>query len=144
MKIKEQQKLVKLEREKLEIEKKNLSLDQIRDIEDNLLVEASDIVSTSFKFADISFDDKGEVDSYPEEWDSLPRREREKRVRIAKAMWMPSSDVPYGLKAAHSAVMAIAKARKEETTNKNVLNIQTATFVSPTPTRKLEIIEVDD
>lgn len=130
------QELAKVEQE--------LSLAEVKQIEDSLLRDSSEIVKDSLRFAEIEFDDKGEVLAYPREWDALPSSERERKIRIAKANWMSSSDVPNGIKMAERVVLAITKSRKDESTNKNVLNIQYAQFTTPTPMRDIPVIEVEE
>jgi hypothetical protein len=141
-----EQKLVAVRKKKEELAKieNELSLAEVKHIEDNLLRDSSEIVKDSLRFAEIAFDDKGEVISYPDEWNALSDSDRERKIRIAKANWMSSSDVPHGIKMAERVVLAITKSRKEESTNKHTLNIQYAQFTTPTPTRDLPVIEVEE
>jgi hypothetical protein len=92
----------------------------------------------------MGFSDTGEAE-VPPEWDSLPIREKEKRIRLAKATWLPSNEVPYGIKLAYDAMIGIIKARAARETGTRVLNIENATFPSPSPlVKELEVIDVDD
>ena len=145
-KTRTEQKLVAVRKKQEELAKveKGLSLAEVKHIEDNLLLDSSEIVQDSLRFAEIAFDDKGEVISFPEEWKNLPDSDRERKIRIARAAWMSSADVPHGIKMAERVVLAITKSRQEESTNKNVLNIQYAQFTTPTPMRDLPVIEVEE
>lgn len=97
------------------------------------------------RFAELGFDDDtGEVDSIPFEWEGLPEEEKKKKIRLAKAGWMSSSDTPHGVKMAHATVLGIIKAKATEQTGTKILNIESITFPSPSQKpEEFEVIDVD-
>ncbi len=124
---------------------KSTNLDTIKAIEDEILMESVDVVKGCLGFADISFDDQTGDPIIPEEWESLPQREQDKKIRLAKFALMSSNEIPHGVKMAHQTMIGIIKARATQDSGTKVLNIENATFPSPSPLAKdLEIIDVDD
>lgn len=119
----------------LEKKKSSLSIESIRAAEDSLLVKCLDIVEGSLDFAALGYNDKGELDedSLPEEWQRLPPAEKAKRIRLARYSCLPSSDVPYGVKAAHATLVGIMKSRAQEKSGKKVFNMEVSLFPAPSP-----------
>lgn len=138
--------LVKAQRVELAEESKKISQDMLRAAEDKLFSDSLEIVECCLDFAELGFDENGQVDenSIPEEWKRMDVREKEKRLRLAKANWMPSSEVPHGVKMAHATMMGIIKARAHQESGARVLNIEHASFPSPAPLTQYEVIEVDE
>lgn len=123
---------------------KETNLETLSAVEDQVLADSIAIVQSCLNFADMGFDDSGNAET-PPEWDSLPIREKEKRIRLAKATWLPSNEVPYGIKLAYDAMIGIIKARAARETGTRVLNIENATFPSPSPlVKELDVIDVDE
>lgn len=134
-----------LKEQKTEIEKlsKSSSLEAIKAVESKLFTDAIKVLEPFMQFGELGFDDEtGEVDSVPFEWEGLPEEEKKKKIRLAKAGWMPSADVPHGVKLAHATVLGIIKAKATEQAGTKVLNIESITF--PSPAQKPEEFEVID
>lgn len=127
-----------------EIEKslKLNSSEMIKAAENELLSEAMAVISPYMKFAEIGFGEDGEVNSIPFEWEGLPEEEKQKKIRLAKAGWMPSADTPHGVKMAHATVIGIIKAKSSEQSGTKILNIESVTF--PSPAQKGDDYEVVD
>lgn len=119
------------------------SLETLKAAENKLFTDALDIIQPYMKFAELGFDEQtGEVDSIPFEWEGLPEEEKKKKIRLAKAGWMNSSDTPHAVKMAHATIIGIIKAKATEQTGTKVLNIESITF--PSPAQKPEEFEVID
>lgn len=134
-----------LKEQKAEIEKlsKSSSLEAIKAAEEKLFSDALSIVQPYMKFAELGFDEvSGEVDSIPYEWEGLPEEEKKKKIRLAKAGWMNSSDTPHAVKMAHATILGIIKAKATENSGAKTLNIESITF--PSPAQKPEEFEVID
>lgn len=145
---KEQQiQLSLLKDQQAQIEKlsKSSSLEAIKAAEEKLFSDALSIVQPYMKFAELGFDEvSGEVDSIPFEWEGLPEEEKRKKIRLAKAGWMNSSDTPHAVKMAHATILGIIKAKATEQTGTKVLNIESITFPSPAQKpEEFEVIDVD-
>jgi hypothetical protein len=138
--------LVKTQRSELAEESKKVSQEMLRAAEDKLFSDCLEIVETSLDFAELGFDENGQVDesSIPDEWKRMTTREKEKRLRLAKANWMPSAEVPHGIKMAHATMMGIIKARAQQESGTKVLHIENASFPTPSPLTQYEVLEVDD
>jgi hypothetical protein len=136
-----------LKDQKAQIEKlsKSSSLEAIKAAEEKLFSDALSIVQPYMKFAELGFDEvSGEVSSIPYEWEGLPQEEKQKKIRLAKAGWMTSADVPHGVKLAHATILGIIKAKSQEQSGTKVLNIESITFPSPAQKpEEFEIIDVD-
>jgi hypothetical protein len=121
------------------------SFERVRELEDELFVETASVVTDSLKFADITFDETGEVESYPAKWDKeMGPADLQRRLRIAKANWMSSSEVPNGIKMAQNIAIGIMKARSQEVSNKPTIRIQNAVMTTPVPMKDIEVIEVEE
>lgn len=138
--------LVKQQRAEIAADSKKVSQEMLRAAEDKLFSDCLEIVESSLDFAELGFDENGQVDeqSIPEEWRRLDVREKEKRLRLAKANWMPSAEVPHGIKMAHATMMGIIKARAQQESGTRVLHIENASFPTPSPLAQYEVLEVDD
>lgn len=136
-----------LKDQQVQIEKlsKSNSLESIKAAESKLFQDALEVIQPYMRFAELGFDDDtGEVDSIPFEWEGLPEEEKKKKIRLAKAGWMSSSDTPHGVKLAHATVLGIIKAKATEQTGTKILNIESITFPSPSQKpEEFEIIDVD-
>lgn len=136
-----------LKEQKAEIEKlsKSSSLEAIKAAEEKLFSDALSIVQPYMKFAELGFDEvSGEVNSIPYEWEGLPQEEKQKKIRLAKAGWMNSSDTPHAVKMAHATILGIIKAKATENSGAKTLNIESITFPSPAQKpEEFEIIDVD-
>ena len=122
------------------------SLEAIQAAESKLFSDAIKVLEPFMQFGELGFDDEtGNVDSIPFEWEGLPEEEKKKKIRLAKAGWMPSNEVPHGVKMAHATVLGIIKAKATEQGGTKVLNIESITFPSPAAQPEtFEIIDVDD
>lgn len=124
---------------------KAVSRDMIRAVEDELFFDSATIVNDSMKFAELSFDESGNVESYPQSWDTeLTKAELQKRLRIAKANWMTSGEVPNGIKMAQTIAVGIMKARAAEDTGVKSLRIQNIVMTNPTIMKEFGEIEVEE
>lgn len=143
-KTKIQSNLVKARTEQLMQISKQTNLDTLKSIEDKLLMDSTAVVVDCLDFANIGFDDSG-VEITPEEWEGLPPLEKARKVRLAKACWMPSSDVPHGVKMSQEVMIGILKTRAAKETGTRILNIENASFPAPSPLiKELDIIDVDE
>jgi hypothetical protein len=143
-KTKIQNNLVKARTEQLMQISKQTSLDTLKAVEDKLLADSLDILQDCLGFADMGFETDG-TEIIPEEWNDLPEAEKQKKIRLAKAVWMPSSDVPHGVKMAQEVMIGILKTRAAKETGTRILNIENASFPAPSPLiKELDIIDVDE
>jgi len=122
------------------------SLETIKAAENQLFNDALQVIQPYMRFAELGFDEEsGEVDSIPFDWEGLPEEEKKKKIRLAKAGWMNTSDTPHGVKMAHATVLGIIKAQATVQGGTKVLNIQSISF--PSPAQKpdeFETIDVED
>lgn len=135
-----------IEQERLEIQKisSQTKIEKLQIIEDEVLAQSIDIIQHALNFAELGFDSDGK-EEVPVEWLSLPVREKEKRIRLCKAAWMPKGDSPVGLTLAYNTMLGIIKARAVKDTGTKVLNIEKAYFPSPSPIEtEYEVIDVDE
>jgi len=121
------------------------TLEAIKTAESRLFSDALEVVQPYMRFAELGFDDDtGEVNSIPFEWEGLPEEEKKKKIRLAKAGWMNSSDTPHAVKMAHATIIGIIKAQAQKETGTKVLNIESITFPSPAQQpEQFEVIDVD-
>lgn len=125
--------------------RKEISRDLIREIEDELFIDSATVVNDSMKFADIEFDESGEVVDYPASWRvELTPENLKKRLRIAKANWMTSNEVPHGVKMAKEIAVGIMKARANEGAGAESLRIKHIVMPNPTVMKEFGEIEVDE
>lgn len=143
-KDKQQLELLKQQKQQLESLSKQTSMETIRAIEDRVLEDSIKIVEHVLNFAELGFDDNGNPVT-PESWEFLSLEEKEKRIRLAKAGWMPSADIPHGVKLAHATMMGIIKARAQVESGDKTLNIESIIFPTPrSEPKQLEVIEIDN
>jgi len=144
----QQHQLSLLKDQQAQIEKlsKSSSLEAIKAAESSLFKDALEVVQPYMRFAELGFDDAtGEVNSIPFEWEGLPEEEKKKKIRLAKAGWMNSSDTPHAVKMAHATIIGIIKAQAQKETGTKVLNIESITFPSPAQQpEQFEVIDVDE
>jgi hypothetical protein len=139
-----QQSLLQAQQVQIQKVSKDVNIQTLQSVEDQVLADSISIVQSCLNFADMGFDSEGH-EEIPEEWNDLPLREKEKRIRLAKATWLPSNEVPYGIKLAYDAMIGIIKARAAKESGTRVLNIENATFPAPSPlVQDLEVIDVED
>lgn len=144
----EQLELLKAHRAELVAIQKATTQDTLQAIEDKLLDDSINIVNECNEFANLGFDESGNP-VIPEEWKHLPTDIKEKRIRLAKANWMPSADVPHGVKMAYATALGIIKSRAMKESGNKSLHIETAVFPAPPslskPAEKDEdILDIED
>lgn len=146
--VKTQLALLNEQRSEIESLSKAYSSEAIKAAENKLFEDNIAILQTVMDFHKLGFDENGNVDEsqIPFEWEGLPADQKMQKIRLAKTGWMPSGDVPHGVKMAHNIVMGIIKARAQEQTGTKVLNIESISFPAPTLKDKntYEVIDVDD
>lgn len=143
----EQLSLLKEHKAQLVQIQKETTQDTLRAIEDKLLDDSINIVNECNEFANLGFDESSGQPIVPESWQWLEPDVLARRVRLAKANWMPSSDVPHGVKMAYATAISIIKARAVKESGGKVLNIENAVFPSPAPlepTQDLPTIEIEE
>lgn len=119
---------------------------RLRDLEDSILVRASNVVDSAMAWAEVEFN----TPDPPEEWvRDFGEEAARQRLNVAKAAWMPQSQAPVGLKLATAVMVGIAKARgNQKSSLQQNLNVQ---IVLPAPTSKehpggedaYDVIDVD-
>lgn len=134
--------LLKDQAAQIEKSLKSNSSEMIKAAESELFNDALAVIQPYMRFAELGFGEDGEVNSVPFEWEGLPEEEKMKKIRLAKAGWMPSSDTPHGVKMAHATVLGIIKAKSTEQAGTKILNIESVTF--PSPAQKGDDYEVID
>jgi len=142
----EQLSLLKAHKAELVSMQKETTKDTLEAIENKLLEDSIAIISDCMSFADMGFDESGNPIT-PESWEWLSTDDKEKRMRLAKATWMTSADVPYGIKMAHATAMGIIKSRATKESGNKTLNIETAVFPAPqslTKTEEEDVLEIDE
>jgi hypothetical protein len=139
-----QQSLLQAQQVQIQKVSKDVNIQTLQAVEDQVLADAISVVSHALNFADMGFDENGNK-VIPEAWDDLPEPEKEKRIRLAAASWLPSSEAPYGLKLSFDAMIGIIKSRAAKESGTRVLNIENATFPSPSPlVQELDVLDVDE
>lgn len=147
---KNQELLLAQQRTELEKLKESIPLDTIRAAEDKLLAQCIEIAESSFDFASLGYNEKGELDeeSLPFEWGLLSPQDKARKIRLARYACLPSSDVPYGVKAAFATMMGIIKSRSVEKSGTKVFNLEVSQFPAPAPLKEtfdadFEVIDID-
>lgn len=112
-------------------------LERIRELEDQMLHEALEVVGDTVNFADVGPDD---VDVPPEWIDKYGFEQATKRFRRMKAAWMSSKHAPVALGIAASFATKIVKARAVEKQAPRAIGI---VVMVNEPAEKLEIIDVE-
>lgn len=138
----EQLSLLKQQVSQLQAMSKDVAAETLKTIEDEVLAESISIVKDCLNFADLGFDQEDNPIT-PESWDALPFEEKERKLRLARATWMPAGDVPFGIKLAHASMMGIIKARATKESGTKTLNIEYASFPAPAPLAKKEYNDED-
>lgn len=132
---KNQEKLVKQQVTELAKLTDELPRDLLRAAEDRVLKQSLDVLEGVIGFAELGFDEKGQVDEnqLPFEWLELSEAERRRRVRLARFGMMNTADIPHGAKMAHAAAVGIIKSRAQEKSGTRILNLELSTFPMPAP-----------
>ncbi len=132
---KNQEKLVKQQVTELAKLTDELPRDLLRAAEDRVLKQSLDVLEGVIGFAELGFDEKGQVDEnqLPFEWLELSEAERKRRVRLARFGMMNTADIPHGAKMAHAAAVGIIKSRAQEKGGTRILNLEISTFPMPAP-----------
>jgi hypothetical protein len=139
-----QQNLIQVQKNQLEKVSKDVNIQTLQAVEDKVLADSISIIEHCLNFADMGFDSNGN-EEVPEAWNALSDAEKAKRIRLSKAMWLTSSEAPYGIKLAFEAMIGITKSRAMKESGTRVLNIENATFPAPSPlVQDLEILDVDE
>jgi hypothetical protein len=138
---KNSEKLLLQQQTDLEQLRASLPLDTIRAAEDKLLTQCLDIVEGSLDFAALGFTDTGTLDeeSIPFAWSQLTPDAKARKIRLAKYACLPSSDVPYGVKAAFEMAMGIIKARSQEKASTINFNLEVSSMPAPAPLHQASI-----
>ena len=106
----------------------DLSKQHLERLEDELLIEALSNVGTTMQFAKIDPDDP----EVPEAWKDLDKTTLDEKMRVAKAAWKGSGEVPFGLKANLQVLEGILKNRSRRTEERKTLNVQSIHLPQPT------------
>jgi hypothetical protein len=140
--IKTQLSLLKSQQDEITKLSKLSSLESLKVVEDKLLHDNMEILSSVMDFAKISFGPDGQVDetNIPNEWAHLSDAEIKRKLRLAQAGWMNSSEIPHAIKMAHSTVIGVIKARAHENSGDKTLNIENISFPAP----QMEPVKYDD
>lgn len=100
-------------------ERRELSLDEFKAMEDELLAEAASGLSAAMAWPEI---DQG-TEEPPEEWvEKLGRKKAEQKLRVANAAWLPNSEAPVGLKMMQSVFIGITRVRSGDGAPNTTLN----------------------
>lgn len=143
----EQLSLLKEHKAQLVALQKETTQDTLLAIEDKLLDDSISIVNECNEFANMGFDEGNGQPIVPESWKYLEPDVLAKRVRLAKANWMPSSDVPHGIKMAYATAVSIIKSRALKESGGKSLHIENAVFPAPAPlgqANDLPVIDVEE
>jgi hypothetical protein len=138
--------LVAQQRTELEKARETLPLDMIRAAEDKLFAQCLEITEGALNFASLGYNDKGQLDEdgIPFEWHLLSPDEKARKIRLAKYGCLPTSEVPFGMRAAHDTVIGIIKSRAAEKSGTKILNLEVSTFPAPAPlTQEKESIDAE-
>ncbi len=118
--------------------KESVAIETVRAAEDKLLAQCLSIIEDSLDYAALGFTKTGEVDveAIPFAWSQLTPDEKARKIRLARYACLPSSDVPYGTKAAFATATAIIKSRATEKSGTKVFNMEVSYFPPPAPLEK--------
>jgi hypothetical protein len=89
-------------------EQKELRLARLEQLEDEVLETAAAIVRVGLDFAEVTHD---QTEPPPQWVTDYGREEAEKRLRLAKSMWLPASVAPNGMKLAVQTMAGISRTR---------------------------------
>lgn len=123
-----------LQREKLE---------RIREFEDQMLMRASRIVEDAMSFAEI--DEMHPEGMIPREWMEQCGHDRDRaeaKMRVAKAAWKGTRDMPGGIKIAAQVMTSIIKARSLEKQGPKQLNVQLVQISTAMP--QFAVLDVEE
>jgi hypothetical protein len=130
---KNQETLLKQSLTELDKLREELPKDLIRAAEDRVLKQSLDVLEGVISFAELGFDEKGQVDEnqIPFAWHELSDAEKAKKIRLARFGMMSTADIPHGAKLAHAAAIGIIKSRAQEKSGTRILNLEVSTFPQP-------------
>lgn len=140
----EQLALLKEHKASLIVLQKETTQDTLEAIENKLLEDSINIVNECNEFCNMGFDEGSGAPIVPESWQYLEPDQLAKRMRLAKANWMPSSDVPHGIKMAYATATSIIKARAAKESGGKTLHIENAVFPAPAPLGQADDLPVID
>lgn len=150
---KNNQQLLRQQKTELEKLQESLPVDTLRAAEDKVLAQCLEIVEGSLDFASLGFLPSGEVDEtqIPMDWQLLSPEAKTRKIRLAKYACLTTRDVPFGVKAAFSTLMAITRNRSAEKGANNVFNMEVSLFPAPSPINQdpgaidaeFEVIDLD-
>ena len=131
--------LHKQQLEEIEELRSKVAQDKLRAYEDKILYDCFQIVNPVLNFYKLNPEDPTTV---PQSIEKLSIQEQAEWMRLARTGWASNKDAPIGVKLAFQTMQGIINARAKQQEEGRVLNIQTATFVNPTP--KFDVVEVDE
>jgi hypothetical protein len=100
------------------------AIDHVKAISDRLLKRSADIVEGSLHFAELDPETMADMRDPPDEWVlEIGEQAARKRLRLAKAAWAASKDMPGGIKLAADFVASETKARSLEKMAPRSLNV---------------------
>lgn len=115
--------------------------ERLATMQDELLERSLSVVDASMRFAEIEPDTK----EPPQEWiDELGGNveKARRRLRVARAAWMSTSEAPVGIKVASAVAVGIIKAKATEKAQPRTLNIQVVQMTAPMPTFPEQDLEI--
>lgn len=101
---------------------------RLREIADDILQKNLQIMGDAASFRDIDID----TEVCPAEWvREMGVLEAEKRLRLAKASWLPAKDAPVGLANARAIVVGMLKSKAMENAAPRTLNVTAVMMTEP-------------
>lgn len=99
----------------------------LRSREDGILGSAMEVLEGTLAFKDID----PQQDTIPPEWADMDPDLATRRLRLARAAWLPVAEAPIGMKLAKDLAVGIIKARSMEKSTPRPLNVAIQIVTSP-------------
>jgi hypothetical protein len=131
--------LLRAQQAEIESAREKLAGEKLKLYEDKILDDCMQIISPVLQFYKV---DPENPTAIPKSISNLSLEQQEQWMRIARAAWASNKDAPIAIKLAFTTMQGIMNARAKQVQEGNVLNIQTANFVNPTP--KFDVIVEDE
>jgi hypothetical protein len=113
--------------------------DDLRRLEDELLVDSLAVVRGAIDFASLDPDD---LDTIPPEWiETMGLKKATYHHRVARAAWSNAKEAPVGMKIAKDTAMGVIKAKATDRLAARPLNVG---VIMMAPMQQFNELEVDE
>lgn len=117
----------------------DLGIEKLKAFEDQILDKCMNIMAPALDFTEV---DPENPEVIPKSISHMTAEQQQRWMRTARAAWMSNKDAPIGIKLAFTTMQTILNARAKTNVENKILNIESASFVNPSP--KYDVLDVDN